>query len=82
MDESNSVVSAYTLHRHLQRYCSHPSICQRFLNQNEEGKGNMFSLKTAELTKIRVKLIKEKKQAVLSIRRWFGNCADNCRFCG
>ena len=26
MDESNTVVSAYTLHRHLQQYCSHPVI--------------------------------------------------------
>ena len=26
MDESNTVVSAYTLYRHLQWYCSHPSI--------------------------------------------------------
>ena len=25
MDESNTVVSAYTLYRHLQQYCSHPS---------------------------------------------------------
>ena len=28
--ESNTVVSAYTLYRHLQQYCSHPSICQYF----------------------------------------------------
>ena len=27
MGESNTVVSAYTLYRHLQQYCSHPSIC-------------------------------------------------------
>ena len=26
MGESNAVVSAYTLYRHLQQYCSHPSI--------------------------------------------------------
>ena len=26
MGESNTVVSAYTLYRHLQQYCSHPSI--------------------------------------------------------
>ena len=26
MDESNTVVSAYTMYRHLQQYCSHPSI--------------------------------------------------------
>ena len=25
MDESNTVVSAYTMYRHLQQYCSHPS---------------------------------------------------------
>ena len=25
MGESNTVVSAYALHRHLQQYCSHPS---------------------------------------------------------
>ena len=25
MDESNIVVSAYTIYRHLQQYCSHPS---------------------------------------------------------
>ena len=25
MGESNTVVSAYTLYRHLQQYCSHPS---------------------------------------------------------
>ena len=24
--ESNTVVSAYTMYRHLQQYCSHPSI--------------------------------------------------------
>ena len=27
MGESNTVVNAYTLYRHLQQYCSHPSIC-------------------------------------------------------
>ena len=27
MDESNTVVSAYTMYRHLQQYCSHPSEC-------------------------------------------------------
>ena len=27
MDESNTVVSTYTLYRQLQQYCSHPSIC-------------------------------------------------------
>ena len=27
MGESNTIVSAYTLYRHLQQYCSHPSIC-------------------------------------------------------
>ena len=27
MGESNTVVSAYTMYRHLQQYCSHPSIC-------------------------------------------------------
>ena len=27
MGESNTVVSAYTLYRHLQQYCSHLSIC-------------------------------------------------------
>ena len=26
MDESNTVVSAYTMYRHLQQYCSHPSV--------------------------------------------------------
>ena len=26
MGESNTVVSAYTLYRHLKQYCSHPSI--------------------------------------------------------
>ena len=26
MGESNTVESAYTLYRHLQQYCSHPSI--------------------------------------------------------
>ena len=26
MGECNTVVSAYTLYRHLQQYCSHPSI--------------------------------------------------------
>ena len=26
MSESNTVVSAYTLYRHLQQYCFHPSI--------------------------------------------------------
>ena len=26
MGESNTVVSAYTMHRHLQQYCSHQSI--------------------------------------------------------
>ena len=25
MEESNTVVSAYALYRHLQQYCSHPS---------------------------------------------------------
>ena len=25
--EGNTVVSAYTTYRHLQQYCSHPSIC-------------------------------------------------------
>ena len=32
MGESNTVVSAYTLYRHLQQYCSHPSICAKFLH--------------------------------------------------
>ena len=27
MGESNSAVSAYKMYRHLQKYCSHPSIC-------------------------------------------------------
>ena len=27
MGESSTVVSAYTMYRHLQQYCSHPSIC-------------------------------------------------------
>ena len=27
--ESNTVVSANTTYRHLQQYCSHPSICVR-----------------------------------------------------
>ena len=27
MGESNTIVSAYTMYRHLQTYCSHPSIC-------------------------------------------------------
>ena len=27
MCESNTVVGAYTTYRHLQQYCSHPSIC-------------------------------------------------------
>ena len=27
MGDSNTVVSAFTLYRHLQQYCSHPSIC-------------------------------------------------------
>ena len=27
MGESDTVVSAYTLYRHLQQYCSHPSNC-------------------------------------------------------
>ena len=27
MSESKTVVSTYTLYRHLQQYCSHPSIC-------------------------------------------------------
>ena len=31
MGVSNTVVSAYTLYRHLQQYCSHPSICAKFL---------------------------------------------------
>ena len=26
MGESNTVASAYTMYRHLQQYCSHPSI--------------------------------------------------------
>ena len=26
MGESNTIVSAYTMYRHLQYYCSHPSI--------------------------------------------------------
>ena len=26
MGESNTVVSAYTTYRHLQQYCSHPTI--------------------------------------------------------
>ena len=30
MDESNTAVSAYTLYRHLQQYCSHPSICRKY----------------------------------------------------
>ena len=30
MGESNTVVSAYTLYRHLQQYCSHPSICRKY----------------------------------------------------
>ena len=29
MGESNTVVSANTLYRHLQQYCSHPSLCKR-----------------------------------------------------
>ena len=29
MDESNTVLSAYTMYRHLQQYCSHPSICEK-----------------------------------------------------
>ena len=28
MGDSNTVVSAYTMYRHLQQYCSHPSICR------------------------------------------------------
>ena len=28
MGESNTVVSTYTFYRHLQQYCSHPSICR------------------------------------------------------
>ena len=31
MDESNTVVSAYTTYKHLQQYCSHPSICEMYL---------------------------------------------------
>ena len=27
MGENNTLVSAYTLYRQLQQYCSHPSIC-------------------------------------------------------
>ena len=27
MGESNSVISAYTLYRHLQQYCFHPLTC-------------------------------------------------------
>ena len=27
MVESNTVVSAYTMYRHLQQYCSQPSVC-------------------------------------------------------
>ena len=27
MGESNTIVSAYTSYRHLQQYCSYPSIC-------------------------------------------------------
>ena len=33
MDEGNIIVSAYTLYRHLQQYCSHPSICRPELHQ-------------------------------------------------
>ena len=30
MGESNTVVSAYTLYRHLQQYCFHPSTYKKF----------------------------------------------------
>ena len=31
MGKSNTVVSAYTMYRHLQQYCSHPSIEIQFI---------------------------------------------------
>ena len=30
MGESDTVVSAYTIYRHLQQYCCHPSVCLKF----------------------------------------------------
>ena len=27
MGEYNTILSAYTLYRHLEQYCTHPSIC-------------------------------------------------------
>ena len=41
MSESNTVVSAYTMYRHLQQYCSNPSI-QRYPQHN--GKQNIHVL--------------------------------------
>ena len=35
MGESNTVVSAYTLYRHLQQYCSHPLICAQHRERSE-----------------------------------------------
>ena len=35
MDESNAVVSAYTMYRHLQQYCSYPSICTTVMNNRK-----------------------------------------------
>ena len=38
MGESNTVVSAYTMYRHVQQYCSHPSICIYRLTDISSGK--------------------------------------------
>ena len=37
MGESNTLVSAYTLYRHLQQYCSHPSIYHCLKDCNVSG---------------------------------------------
>ena len=41
MGESNTVVSAYTLYRHLQQYCSHPSI---YVQMSYTMKGDLMHL--------------------------------------
>ena len=40
MGESNTVVNAYTftMYRHLQQYCSHPSICVYILSAEKKRK--------------------------------------------
>ena len=37
MGESNTVVSDYTLYRHLQQYCSHPSLSFHYFTQVSPG---------------------------------------------